>query len=717
MRNAPSMTQPHVEQPLQPAATGQRTTVGAGSVAPTVGSPAVSAPSIGAGPYNRAAASIPKPSLRQLLPGLARQTAAAPQLAQTMVERVDSPYQGPKVELTNSGAPQGDVNIVDRLISKLRMPPGSFKPGHPLWNKTPEQAQQAIATAGGRMNDSKNYDASQYVAPDGSTYQPTPSASSQVGPVGTRLVGGVELSSTNRPAGATLADNRLAPANSRSMLLSRLNGGVGSTATLAQAASNAGFNAAGNQFGGAGLAMTSDGKAQFVDKTPTQFAGGAATADEAAGKRLRGLLALAKRGAGSIDPVSGAFIGRNSTATPEEIPGRLVAGGNTPTKLSAEELANKAANMMARLGLRKDAADSVRADQRRQAAVAAANRPSLFMQRLMGDRPELALQFMEAQNRNQLEQQRVAQQGQQFNAGLAAQGKNAADQRAHALEMARTQIDAHERELGRKLSQEEKLAVASRAHAIEMQKNNPLIGLEKEKIGAAKQQSEANLKQQRELADMGDATKRRQIESNENLAANAARAKLVEAQAAATLNNPDLSYEEQKQEIENLFSNAYKASQQPAQPVAGAQPATTTVTPVAGLGTAPVTPIAGSGTPTVGFAQRLKAYGGGTLTQKQFQDSQKLWSETKDPEQVVSKLRSYGLNDEQVNIAINRVVPPSWLLRSTRFAPWLIGDPDATHTRTVDDPAGTSNLFTDRSINPKTGKTQIGLLGRLLGVK
>ena len=569
-----------------------------------------------------------------------------------------------------------------------------LNPSHPLYGKSPEQMRQAVTSLQQHIDNPNSYDAKAYTAPDGSRYSGTPSPP-VVGPIGTRLVGGMELSGNNRPAGATLADNRLAPASSRSMLVARLNGGSGTT--LAQAAGDPSFNASGAQFGGAGLAMTPAGKAQFVDKTPTQFAGGAANAEEAAGNRVRSLIAMAKRGVGTIDPQTGAFFGKQDSndplaQTPDEQRARLAAGGVWKSNASQLQLDQNRADMLARLGLRGQKAEGMRQENRRQEAVARANQPSQFMMRLMGENPELAIRAMALQQQGNaaqqqfgLEQQRLAQQGQQFNANIAAQGRNAADQRAHEANLAQVNIAAAEARIGRQLTHEEKTAEANRVHAIEMQKNNPMVGLEREKLDLAKQQGEANRKQEVELAGMADKTKR-------DLAVNAQLGKFLEARAAQIAGNDDLSPEEKDQMLARFFVDAHAEFQrlQAAQPAVGAQQA------VAQPGAPPVSvapqPTAG---PTPTFQQRLtgRTFAENTLTEGQYKTAKGIT----DPTQLRDKLRSYGLNDDQVTIALNSIMPPN-----------LFGAMGPGPTRTHNDPHGYGNFFKGIYTNRTTGKKMRG---------
>jgi len=93
----------------------------------------------------------------------------------------------------------------------------------------------------------------------------------------------------------------------------------------------------------------------------------------------------------------------------------------------------------------------------------------------------------------------------------------------------------------------------------------------------------------------------------------------------------------------------------------------------------------GQGGGLLGALNPPKGFAGGLLSEQQFQDLQPMMG---DPHSVAAKLKIYGLKDNEINLALNKLYNPD-----TMF-PWL---------RNTENPAG-NWMSTSGAVNPKTGQ-------------
>lgn len=344
-------------------------------------------------------------------------------------DKFDTPYYNARRARNATGQgspyiPKGEEMTYDQrregyaaMAQNGGQSPTAFGPGHPLWGKTPDQARQEIARLQGLNADPNAYNAQNYVSPDGRRYDATPvSPAAQLGlanPIGTREVGGMEFSGTNRPGGLALVNNRLPQAGNREEGLARLNmRGLGQTPTLEQAAADPNFNQDGRFFQGARLGVNQNGGAFFREgERPTDFAGNAQTAQEAGANRLRGLQALEQRGVGYVDPNTGAFIGRGARTFASDGPGmnalagRLAAGGVTPTALSAGQLNDNRVAMLGRMaGQRERAMARVQSLAQQSTADRRERMNPDPLKRLMANNPQIAAMQMQQQGAERIAQ-------------------------------------------------------------------------------------------------------------------------------------------------------------------------------------------------------------------------------------------------------------------------------------------------------------------------
>jgi hypothetical protein len=465
--------------------------------------------------------------------------------------------------------------------------------------------------------------------------------------------------------GNSMLMDKLDPARNREEILARENGrGLAGTATLAQAAADPNYNANGAIFGGAKLGVNDSGKAYFREgDKPARLAGGAKTPEEARARYVAGLVKMQNEGAGRIDTgATKAFVGAGSTAGTAEGPSvasRLKAGGTTPTTLTPEQLEANKQSMLTRLGNRREAAAGMRMENQRQEAIARANQPNPQLQAMMRENPELAIRIMALQQQGQIAQGQLGVQQQ----GLGLQGREI-DQRG---QLAKDQLAAQGQQAKDQMTLQEKLALARQQHEAGLQANNPEIGLRKQqleqqgKLGAdqlAQQGKIAGdqLAQQKAIADMENQVAQEKIKAAERGAGAEGQAKIQQGIVGAILADDSLPLAERLQ-----------IAQQAGAP--------------GGVAKSPLLDRLGGG----------RTFAGGTLTQKEFEEVKGI----DDPVLLRDKLRSMpGMTDEKVTVALNAIMPPSYLLK---FG-------EGTYTRSAEDPGGWNNMFMNRGFNPKTGK-------------
>lgn len=309
------------------------------------------------------------------------------------MQRAQVPMAGPATQQSPFS------RMVARGPGMSRQATSAAPPGHPLFGMNQSQMQKMVDDQYAKLG-------SPLPTAQEMGYVPQPNAPlPPAGPIGTRMVGGMELSGTNRPGMNALADSRLMPAQSREEGLARVNlGALGRTPTLAQAAADPNYNTNGALFQGAKLGMNPNGSAFFREgPRDPQFAGGAQTADEAAANRLAGMQAMEQRGVGYIDKRTGAFVGHNSKSGPDQIPGRLVAGGVSPSNMTPEQAGQNRLAYLQRIASRKE---SALAKVHAMAAQQTADRRERLnggnpLQNLLRNNPQAALAFQAQQNQMQ----------------------------------------------------------------------------------------------------------------------------------------------------------------------------------------------------------------------------------------------------------------------------------------------------------------------------
>lgn len=311
------------------------------------------------------------------------------------MQRVASPMQEPSLT----------QRPIQRLVGSgpaMAQPPRVLAPDHPLFGMNTSQMQKMVQSQKDKLG--MPLPTAQEMG-----YVPEPVAQQPMAPIGTRRVGGVEFSGTNRSGMNALADNRLSQANSREQILARQNGGAGMT--LQQAADPANnFNAGGQFFQGAKLGMNQNGQAFFREgDKPTTYAGGVTDPKIAAANRQSGMQALEDRGVGYIDKATGAFVGRGARTFPSDgqgiggFAGRLAAGGVTPSSLTTDQLD---ANRLGTIQRLADKRQSAMARVQQLAQQDTANRRNRLnggdpLQNMLRNNPQAALAFAAQQNQQQ----------------------------------------------------------------------------------------------------------------------------------------------------------------------------------------------------------------------------------------------------------------------------------------------------------------------------
>lgn len=341
-----------------------------------------------------------------------------PARAMTLMDVGDQP-QGPLAQLMQGGAQRAQVPMAGphgyQQASPLQRMMGAgprpapqapiLPTNHPLFGMNTDQMRKMVQAQQDKLG-------SPIPTAQEMGYVPQPVTPQPMAPIGTRLVGGVEYSgSRSYPGQLSVADP-----NYGQGFVSRTNRDaerLAATPTLAQAAADQNYNANGALFQGAKLGMNPNGSAFFREgPRPTDFAGSAQTADEAAAKRLRGLKALEDRGVGYIDKATGAFFGRGARTFPsdgnagpassnpaEAIRGRLAAGGVTPSDLTPDQLAQNRLATIQRLADKRQSA-MARVTQLAQENTAARRErlnPSP-LQRMLQNNPQAAMAFQAQQN-------------------------------------------------------------------------------------------------------------------------------------------------------------------------------------------------------------------------------------------------------------------------------------------------------------------------------
>jgi hypothetical protein len=264
---------------------------------------------------------------------------------------------------------------------------------------------------------------SQYAAANG--YQATPSAPPPAMPSPLqRLMQGTatqQYSNSGR-AQANILDNRQPMAGSREEIVARAGNFGRQMPGQLDAQGNTIHNADGRFYQGAQLVVPAGGGNSYFRDAPQQtFAGGADGEDQANANRMKGYAALEARGAGYYNPRVGAFVGngavipaQNAQEGDKYLAGRLAAGGNTPTKLTPQQLGDNRAAMIQRMaGQREKAMARVQelAQMRTQDRRARANPSPL--NRLLQNNPQAALAFQaqQMQQQHQMAMQNADNQG------------------------------------------------------------------------------------------------------------------------------------------------------------------------------------------------------------------------------------------------------------------------------------------------------------------
>lgn len=437
------------------------------------------------------------------------------------------------------------------------------------------------------------------------------------------------------------------------------------------------------QFGGAIPKVDANGRPFFgsAPKAPA-FAGGAATPELAARNRLKGMLALQQRNVGNIEAYTDgngrqqtAFVGERKDGIPRpvgnEVAGRMVAGGISPTTLTPEQLAANKQGMLSRMMAKRTQAGQMRTERAQAQAIARQNQPSPLMQQMLQQNPELALRFMEANQRGQAIQGQLGNQ----QAQLALEGRKV-DQEA---QIARAGLEFKANDS--KAEREAKAKGQADLIAADQAKQKDMIAAQQAQQTGNLQfqgkEGEANRANAKDVAAIGAKAAADRIAAEERIKQGSTDAAIT---AEILKQHPDMSLEEATAFVENRRQGAG------GQPSAG---------PTGG-------PVAAA--PKISEAMK-RSYAGGTLKEADYNAVKKFADNGASADELVAMLRSKGLNDEQVGIAINEVMPPNFAanvaLAPTGILNLLRGKRFGTNFRSADDPGGWGNALRGRVISPK----------------
>lgn len=437
------------------------------------------------------------------------------------------------------------------------------------------------------------------------------------------------------------------------------------------------------QFGGAIPKVDANGRSFFgsAPKAPA-FAGGAATPELAARNRLKGMLALQQRNVGNIEAYTDgngrqqtAFVGERKDGVPRpvgnEVAGRMVAGGISPTTLTPEQLAANKQGMLSRMMAKRTQAGQMRTERAQAQAIARQNQPSPLMQQMLANNPELALKFMEANQRGQALQGQLGNQ----QAQLALEGRKV-DQEA---QIARAGLEFKANDS--KAEREAKAKGQADLIAADQAKQKDMIAAQQAQQTGNLQfqgkEGEANRANAKDVAAIGAKAAADRIAAEERIKQGSTDAAIT---AEILKQHPDMSLEEATAFVENRRQGAG------GQPSAG---------PTGG-------PVAAA--PKISEAMK-RSYAGGTLKEADYNAVKKFADNGASADELVAMLRSKGLNDEQVGIAINEVMPPNFAanvaLAPTGILNLLRGKRFGTNFRSADDPGGWGNALRGRVISPK----------------